>query len=108
MPISLKASNRLNGIMYIIGTGYENILRGINPLIFYQHASVYARKEQHKMKKLITIALIVISLICGYMAGQTTPEPKVITVEHEVVDVITSDAGIQIVYEDGTGYWYEF
>ena len=54
------------------------------------------------MKKLIAMALIVISLVCGYMAGQTA------AVEHEIVDVITSDAGVQVVYEDGTGYWYEF
>ena len=88
------------------------------------------------MKKFMVIAAIVISLVCGYMAGADTDvsaalsapekpmvvtvesEPEIITetvteyvtqyVEHEVVDVITSDAGVQIVYEDGTGYWWEY
>lgn len=53
------------------------------------------------MKKLIAIALTVISLMAGYAAGAANAEP-------EIADVTASDAGIQIVYEDGTGYWYEF
>lgn len=66
------------------------------------------------MKHLITIALIVIALFAGYTAGNASTEPEVITetvteyIEHEIVDITTSDAGIQITYEDGTGYWYEF
>lgn len=51
------------------------------------------------MKHLITIALIVISLIIGYIAGANTKD---------ITDVTASDAGVQITYADGTGYWYEY
>lgn len=51
------------------------------------------------MKHLITIALIIISLIIGYIAGAHTKD---------IADISTSDAGVQITYTDGTGYWYEY
>lgn len=85
------------------------------------------------MKHLITVVSIATALFIGYAAGNATAEPEVITetvtetvteyiehepevitetvteyIEHEVVDVAVSDAGVQIVYEDGTGYWYEY
>ena len=53
------------------------------------------------MKHLVTIALIVISLIIGYAAG-------VNTASKDIADVTASDAGVQITYTDGTGYWYEY
>ncbi len=51
------------------------------------------------MKHLITIVMVVIALIIGYTAGMDSKE---------IVDVTAADAGIQITYEDGTGYWYEY
>lgn len=53
------------------------------------------------MKHLVTIALIVISLIIGYAAGVNTASKY-------IIDVTASDAGVQITYTDGTGYWYEY
>ena len=53
------------------------------------------------MKRLITIALVIISLIIGYAAGANTAS-------NDIADVTASDAGVQITYTDGTGYWYEY
>lgn len=53
------------------------------------------------MKRLITIALVIISLIIGYVAGANTANKN-------IADVTASDAGVQITYTDGTGYWYEY
>lgn len=52
------------------------------------------------MKKIITIALIIISLVIGYLAGYQAGSK-------EITGVSATDSGAQITY-DGTGYWYEY
>jgi len=51
------------------------------------------------MKHLITIAMVIVALIAGYTAGMDSKE---------IANITAADAGIQITYEDGTGYWYEY
>lgn len=53
------------------------------------------------MKKIITIILIIISLAVGYISGYQAGSK-------EITGVSATDAGVQITYEDGTGYWYEY
>ena len=43
--------------------------------------------EVNKMKRLITIALVIISLIIGYVAGANTASK-------DIADVTASDAGV--------------
>lgn len=54
------------------------------------------------MKKLITISTILFTLTMGFITGHTTAKPQ------EISDITTSNAGVQITYTDGTGYWYEY
>lgn len=51
------------------------------------------------MKHLFIITLVIISMLIGYIVGDK---------QEEIVDVTASDAGVQITYENGTGYWYEY
>lgn len=53
----------------------------------------------NKMKHLFIIALVIISMLIGYIVGDK---------QEEIVDVTASAAGVQITYENGTGYWYEY
>lgn len=53
------------------------------------------------MKKIITIILIIISLAAGYLAGYQAGNK-------EITGISATDAGVQITYEDGTGYWHEY
>lgn len=54
------------------------------------------------MKKFITISIIFFTLAMGFIAGHTTAKPQ------EIADITTSNAGVQITYTDGAGYWYEY
>lgn len=54
------------------------------------------------MKKLIILLIIIASwFYIGYNVGSDTSEKEVVSVE-------TSEDGVQINFEDGTGYWYEY
>lgn len=53
------------------------------------------------MNKWITVIIIIACLILGSAAGYYNAI-------HDIVDVDKSDAGFQVYFEDGTGYWYEY
>lgn len=53
------------------------------------------------MKKMITVLTIVIVMIIGFVAGYYTAI-------HSIVDVQKSNAGFQVTFADGNGYWYEY
>lgn len=52
------------------------------------------------MKKIIMILAIVAGIGLGFIAGYYTAI-------HSIVDVQKSDAGFQVTFADGNGYWYE-
>lgn len=53
------------------------------------------------MKKIIMILAIVAGIGLGFIAGYYTAI-------HSIVDVQKSDAGFQVNFADGNGYWYEY
>lgn len=72
------------------------------------------------MKKGLIIILAVASFVVGYDSGnkttakaETKPESQDATTNQDVVDlsqvsnVVVTEYGVQIEFQDGTGYWLE-
>lgn len=53
------------------------------------------------MKKLLVVLAIVAGIGLGFVAGYYTAI-------HSIVDVQKSEAGFQVTFADGNGYWYEY
>lgn len=53
------------------------------------------------MKKLAAMIIIIIGIGLGFTAGYYIAI-------HSIVDVQKSEAGFQVTFKNGNGYWYEY